>query len=557
MKRVLRSPFGVGAGFGLALAAAALAIPAAASSPPVVTTSRGPIQGMVVNGVAEFLGIPYAAPPIGNLRWAPPVDHARWTSVLQTTNYGPICAQHAGEPFSGPTNTNEDCLYLNIFSADLHPKSGDKLPVMFFIYGGGDQEGESNGYDGSVLASQGHTVVVTINYRLNTFGFLTHPALAVGGLFSNYGLLDQQFGLRWVRQNIARFGGDPNNVTIFGESGGSHDVNAHLLSPLSSGLFERGIQESGAPVVLVPLQVAEAAGKAFATAVGCGSGSNAAIAKCLRALPASTIQAHPLGINNLTPLVGDGKILPPVAETAFQTGDFNHVPVMNGSNEDEFNWDIGVIEYNENPREPYSEAQFTSFITSTFSGNAGPAGQPPAYPPGTVAKVLAKYPLSNYPTPEYQGDAAGTDGAFAVGACKTRHFTRTIAGQVPVYEYEFRDRSAVTYFPPMPGYVPLAYHTAELVYLFPGWHGDQGIPTVLTGKQKVLSDQLIAAWTNFAWYGNPNGTGNAPWPPYTLKNPVIFGFDVTPAGLKAIPDETFAAQHKCDFWDQILVYKPQ
>jgi para-nitrobenzyl esterase len=564
--RSRRKTTAIGAGieFNLALiaAAAALAMPAtanAASSPEVIT-AKGPVEGIVVNGVAEFLGIPYAAPPIGDLRWKPPVEHAPWTNVIKATNYGPICAQVAIEPFSGPTNTNEDCLYLNVFTPDLDPGSKEeaRLPVMYFIYGGGDEAGEANGYDGSKLASQGHTVVVTINYRLNTFGFLTHPALQVGGLYGNYGFLDQQFGLKWIKQNIAKFGGDRNNITIFGESGGSHSVNAHLLSPLSSGLFQQAIQESGAPVPLIPLQVAEEAATAFATAVGCGSGSDAATAKCLRSLPASTIQANPVAEpGTISPLVGDGKVLPPSSEIAFRTGNFNHVPIINGSNEDEFSWELAIIEYNTTPRAPFTEEQFMGYISSVFAGNAGPGATPPAYPATTAAKVLAQYPLSAYPSAELQAIAAGTDGAFQIGACKTRHFTRLVAGQVPIYEYEFRDQTAATYFPPMPGYTPLAYHTAELLYLFPLWHGDQGIPQKLTGKQEVLADQLVEAWSNFAWTGNPNGLGNEPWHRYTPSDSVIFGFDVAPAGLTSIPDAQFSAQHKCDFWDKILVYKTE
>ena len=201
------------------------------------------------------------------------MKHAPWAGVLKTTAYGPDCAQYENSPFSGPPNNNEDCLYLNVFTPDLGSgprKGGDaKLPVMFWSYGGGDAEGESNDYDGSKLASQGHTVVVTFNYRVNLIGFLANAALDnEGHLFGDYGLLDNQFALRWVQDNISKFGGDPNNVTIFGQSGGSRNTASEVVSPLAKGLFQRAIFESGAIPLETPLSVALAKGTAFAVAAG-------------------------------------------------------------------------------------------------------------------------------------------------------------------------------------------------------------------------------------------------------------------------------------------------
>jgi para-nitrobenzyl esterase len=525
---------------------ATLPLTADATNAPHVETLQGEVVGTNVNGVAEFLGIPYAAPPVGSLRWKPPVLHADWNSPLQATAFGPICAQPSGEPFSGPANANEDCLYLNVFAPAGNLKSKKPLPVMFWIYGGGSQEGESNGYDGSKLASLGQTIVVSINYRLNIFGFLAHPALKFNGLIGNYGLLDQQFGLRWVQENIARFGGDPNNITIFGESGGSHDVNAQLLSPLAKGLFQKAIQESGAPTLPVPLSTATRSAEAFAAATGCNSGADKDIAACLRALPAPTVMKYGIPAAGGTPQVADGTILPTDPEAAFRDGNFNHVPIMNGSNRNEYSWSIAGTEFNEKPRTPYTEQQFLAFLNSV-------AGS--LYHPEAVAAILKKYPLASYPSAELQADAAGTDGAWYVASCRTRHFTRAIDGQVPVYQYEFRNQKAPTYFPPMPGYQPLAYHTAELLYLFPGWHGDPsgpGIPHALIGANATLSDVMVLAWTNFARYGNPNESGNYPWPRYTPDNPKVFGFD---KGLSVLSDAQFSKEHNCTFWDGLLLYK--
>ncbi len=207
-----------------------------------VQTKEGPVKGILVNGVAEFLGIPYAEPPVGNLRWMPPKKHAPWTNVLKANAYGPICAQsNEFGLFAGPANNNEDCLYLNVFSPNVDPAAREKLPVIVWIHGGGNVDGETPGYDGSKLAAQGHTVVVSMEYRLNVFGWLSHPALdAEGHLFGNYGVLDQQLVLKWVKRNIAQFGGDKNNVTVGGQSSGA--LNAALgigliIGPVVGGLL--------------------------------------------------------------------------------------------------------------------------------------------------------------------------------------------------------------------------------------------------------------------------------------------------------------------------------
>ncbi len=196
-----RTPITLGLTLGLTLAAAE------ASPPPsdlggIVQTGEGLVQGFFTKGVKEFLGIPYAAPPVGDLRWRPPASHARWTEVLQTISFGSNCPQIETTPFAGPSSDNEDCLFLNLFTPDLN--GGGKLPVIVWLHGGGNSAGESADYDGSKLAAQGHTVVVTLNYRLGLLGFMAHPALnAEDHLFANYGILGQQFALQWVKANIA------------------------------------------------------------------------------------------------------------------------------------------------------------------------------------------------------------------------------------------------------------------------------------------------------------------------------------------------------------------
>ena len=306
---------------GLVFAAGSLTVHAA--SQLRVETKEGPVKGFIANNVAEYLGIPYAAPPVGNLRWRPPRKHEPWTKVLQATAFGPQCAQTADSPFSGPPVNNEDCLYINVFTPNLGAGNKSKVPVMFWSYGGGDTSGESNDYDGSKLAAQGHVVVVTFNYRLNLMGFLAHPALKKEGkLYANYGLLDNQFALKWVRRNIAAFGGDPNNVTIMGQSGGARNTGSEILSPLAKGLFTRAILQSGAIPLETPLDLAEQKAIAFAVAAGCGSGTDAKTAKCLRALTPAQVEsfAGGSGGNYTVGLIVDGTILPELAINQYTKG---------------------------------------------------------------------------------------------------------------------------------------------------------------------------------------------------------------------------------------------
>lgn len=544
---------------GVSLIAGALLTPlqARAWDSPVITTKEGPVQGFITSqGVAEFLGIPYATPPVGGLRWKPPTAPAKWTAVRKATSFGPQCAQIATLGlFAGPPNNNEDCLYLNIYSPFANTAGHAKLPVVFWIHGGGNVDGASDGYDGSKLATEGKVVVVTINYRMGLMGFIAHPALdSEGHLFGNYGILDQQFAMKWVKKNIAAFGGDKNNITIGGQSAGSLDSQVQMASPLAAGLFQRAIWESGVQEP-APLPFAEQHAEAFATAAGC-TGSNAAIAKCLRSLSVAQI----MNLQNTGPyvtgnaVIADGSVIPSEGIAAtFQSGHFNHVPVIAGFTHDEANFGLAITEYNKNPRVPFTAADYTNYVTSTYTGNNGPAGSPPPYPAGTVDKVFARYPLYAYPTPQLAMDAIGTDGGVYFG-CAERKLIRIIANQVPVYAYRFDDRTAPFYFPKMPGFQPLAYHTSDIQYLFPLWHGaPDGIEHKLNKLQTALSDSLVAAWTNFAWTGNPNGLGNGPWPRYRLDPQRSYWLSENIPTLSTFTDTEFYAEHKCDLWDPIVL----
>ena len=300
---------------------------AAAASPARVATHTGPVQGVPADGVTSWLGIPYAAPPIGDLRWRPPQTLAPWQGVRAADHFGAPCMQTLppGAP-GADLQQSEDCLYLNIWAADGANKA--KRPVMFYIHGGGFQFGMTAWHetDGTSLARHG-VIVVTTAYRLGKFGFFAHPALikdAGGGPTANYGLMDMVAALKWVKANIAAFGGDPDNITIFGESAGGGAVDALMISPSARGLFQKAIVESGGPVNLRSLSTAEADAKAAAAQWGVTSGDAAA----LRAVPAATVLAKGAGSS---PMV-DGQVLPLNVLDAFRRGQVARVPIIFGTN---------------------------------------------------------------------------------------------------------------------------------------------------------------------------------------------------------------------------------
>src|SRR5262245_8721122 len=363
------------------VASAPMSASAAAGS-PVVATDKGPVRGVATGEVQAFLGIPYAAAPIGDLRWRPPQEHAAWQGVRDASELGAHCPQLAS-PYGRPS-TSEDCLFLNVFApGKTNQGRPHLLPVMFWIHGGGLVVGESDGYDPARLVAQ-DVVVVTINYRLGELGFLAHPALAAEsptGASGNYGLMDQQAAMRWVERNIRAFGGDPDNVTIFGESAGGLSVHSQLSSPLAGGLFHRAIVQSGAYSLTQPTQAAaEDAGKVFAANAGCSSQT----AACLRSLSVSAIlTAQPGG--TMVPNV-DGFLLALTVISACTTGHFNHVPVIEGSNHDE--WRLFV-----------AQTEATTGMALTAAGYIPAIAATLGVPLPVAAGIAAAYPLAAYPSP--------------------------------------------------------------------------------------------------------------------------------------------------------------
>ena len=428
----------------------------------------------------------------------PPQAFGQWKGVFQATQFGSECPQAGGG--------DENCLFLNIYTPHLETKHA----VMVWIHGGGLTSGAGSDFDPTPLVEGGGVIVVTINYRLGMLGFFAHPALdAEGHLAGNYGFMDQQFALGWVQRNIAAFGGDPDRVTIFGESAGGLSVYSQLASPLAAGLFQQAIAQSGAyagfspdyRVQILPIAVAAttgnpplvASGTALADAVGCTSQT----AACLRGVSAATLVAS----RGTTFPTIDGTLLTETPGAAFDSGNFNRVPVITGTNHDEYRYFVAndfIL--------PLANAQYASAFDTVFGPSLAPT-------------VEAGYPLGTSPPvngAELQLAAAGTDGIFA---CTARRATMGLAQYVTVYAYEFNDENAPG--PHFPGLnFPLgAYHGADVEYLF----NRDGMPAPLTPDQQQLSQAMISYWTHFAKKGDPNSSGQPHWarmfPRTTNANP--------------------------------------
>jgi para-nitrobenzyl esterase len=506
------------------LGASAPIAASAAPKSPVVATDNGPIRGTTIGQMQAFRGIPYAAAPIGDLRWRPPQAHPGWQGVLDASAFGPHCPQVA-TPYGTPSTT-EDCLFLNVFTPDK-TNSGQPhlLPVMFWIHGGGLVVGESDGYDPTLLVAKG-VIVVSINYRLGELGFLAHPALSAEsstGASGNYGLMDQQAAMRWVQRNIRAFGGDADNVTIFGESAGGLSVHSELASPLASGLFHKAIVESGAYSLTQPsLASAQASGTAFAAGAGCSSQT----AACLRSLSVSAILAAQTASTMVPNL--DGFVLPQTVRSAFSTGQFNRVPVVEGSNHDE--WRLFVAQTEAATGMPLTAAGYIPAIAATLGVSHA------------FATVIAGvYPLANYQSPSVALGAVGTDVVFA---CNARISSRLLSQFVPTFQYEFNDPTVPMLYFANVSFPTGAYHASELGYIFDITQTPVPNPG-LTPAQKDLSDAMTSYWTQFARSGNPNSVGAPAWPAYMAMSDQFQSLHP----LAPTTNTGFALDHKCAFWN--------
>ena len=500
----------------------------------IAFTESGLVIGSTTGGVSQFLGIPYAAPPVGALRWRPPKRYGFFPGfALQATQFGSACTQPGGIG-------SENCLFLNVFRSEAEWGEGERrgLPVMVWIHGGGLIDGSSTAYNPELLVKKG-VIVVTINYRLGYLGFFAQSAIdAEGHLNGNYGLMDQQFALKWVRKNIAGFGGDPDRVTIFGESAGGQSVYAQLASPLASGMFRGAIAESGSYAEfqnyfsnVVTLAQGETTGSqsvpsgaAIADSVGCTSQT----ASCLRAVPASTMIAQePFP---LYPFV-DGRLLTQTISAAFASGEFNQVPVISGTNHDEYRLFVATG-FDLVGKPILTSAEYDTATTALW----GPALGPP---------VLASYPFASYP---FGGEALGASGTDGVFSCPARNADQSLSKFVPTYTYEFNDENAPPAQALFGGLLtfPLgAYHSAELPYLFPGIDVF-GLPVTLSSQQMQLSDAMVSYWTKFAKTGDPNSFEEPFWSPYSASSDEFQSL-IPPT---PVVESNFNTGHRCSaFWD--------
>ncbi|SFQ68983.1 para-nitrobenzyl esterase [Amycolatopsis arida] len=504
------------------VAALAGAVPGAAKpapAGPIAVTDRGLVRGAVDDGVRRFQGIPYAAAPVGELRWRSPRPARPWPGVYDATRPRSQCAQPAS-PVGGVPSYVEDCLYLNVTT----PKRPRRpLPVMVWLHGGSNVSGAGHIYDAGTLASQGDVVVVTVNYRLGVFGWLAHPAFESGAdrarQAGNYGLLDQQAALRWVRHNAVFFGGDPRNVTLFGESAGALDSCAHLVSPAAAGLFHKAIPQSYS--CTDPFRTEEAAqaeAARFATALGCAGEPGAA--DCLRDLPARTLvdRFQSAGMSAV-PVAGGDDLLPRQPREAIERGQIHRVPVMHGNTLDEMRLFIPL----QFP-EPISAEQYAAVVREDFGAAA--------------EEVLARYPAEAYPSPRIALATVYSDNGTPLSTCQHLDAYRALAAAgVPVHAYQFADRTASPLVD-VPGYEEGAEHGTELNYLWPNLLGP------LDGAQRRLSDAMVGYWTSFAHTGTPAAPGAPDWPRFRDSGDVL-SLDIGSGGIR--PTDV-ARQSHCAFW---------
>jgi para-nitrobenzyl esterase len=477
------------------------------ADPLVVMTADGPVHGKRINDgkVRAWQGIPYAAPPIGTLRWRPPQPAARWAALRETTHFGHHCAQNHvfddmvfQDSASSTDSGSEDCLNLNVYAPESR-KGGAKLPVMVWIHGGGYAGGANSEprHNGEFLPLEG-VVLVTINYRLGVFGFLALPELAreQGGASGNYGLMDMVAALRWVRTNIAEFGGDPQAVTIFGESAGSFAVSTLMAAPSARGLFERAIGESGGaltgagPLTMEDLAVAGPKYAAWAKAAG------AATLAELRALPTDRLldAAGKDGTPRFSPVI-DGRFLPESVLAVYKAGRQAQVPLLAGWNHDEGSF----------LAKDMTAAKWSAMAEQRFGGKAG--------------AFLALYPGSTDADAVLAAGDFGGDQFIAYGTWKWLETDRA-TGNRNVYRYEFDLAAPPSKFHPG----SFAFHSDDIEYVFGTLDTRPG--AVWRAEDYKLSDQIMSYWTNFARTGDPNGADGAggklpEWPVYGQGDPVL------------------------------------
>jgi para-nitrobenzyl esterase len=503
------------------------------ADPLLIATDRGMVRGAAGPGVLSFKGIPFALPPIGERRFAPPEPAAAWTGVLDATEYRSACPQLSRYGLTDASD-DENCLYLNVTVPAAPRSSTKKRPVLVWIHGGAYVGGSSNLYPLEYLSRTGDLVVVSVNYRLGVLGFISHPALPAAHNGS-LGLEDQREALRWVKHNVAAFGGDPSNVTLAGESAGAASVCMQLLAvDESRGLFQKAIIQSlGCGVHLDSVAGAGRSGEEIARLVHCNDAATVIAclrSKSIRELLDAQVTVGQANARAYAPSVGSLSV-PRQGAEAFSSGRFLHVPIINGGNRDEMRL---YVAYAIAAGQAVTAESYPKLLQSMY-GDAAAADALAQYPPqhfssvpvalGTVeSDYLPGNPLSNCLYLEMAADASRF---------------------VPLYEYEFADAHA----PPEmddPGFDMGAVHAAELPYFFPHIsHNSKINGPDLEPPSQHLSEAMVAYWSSFAHTGKPAPAGLPTWPRYRGSADV----------MRFEPGEVHpfdaAAAHHCGFWRRL------
>lgn len=455
------------------------------TGPPLVEVEQGKVLGSLDQGVRTFKAIPYAQPPVGKLRWHPPQPPEPWDGVRSAIEWGNVCQQAATTDDIGPGQRSEDCLTLNVYAPEVH--SSKPLPVMVWIHGGGLTQGSSSSgvSDGSHIAQQG-IVVVSINYRLGRFGYFAHPALTAEsdhGQLANYGLLDQIAALQWVQTNITDFGGDPENVTVFGSSAGGQSVNMLMATKAARGLFHKAVSQSGlGRENPQKLKSAEKTGLAFAKRLGVDNSSENVL-QALRLLSPEEILSNDVGDSNMAAMRGeipiiDGTILESSILTTFENGQEAVVPYI-----------VGATDFELAPMftPPFLKLRIPDFESIPDS-------------------VKVVYSNSQDFSDRYLSDAIFVEPAMRLANLHAKH--------APTYAYRF------SIIPEsLQSQLPGAPHSSEQIYVFGAFENS---PWPMGPKDEELGQVVSTYWTSFAKTGKPSVEGQTDWPVYSSNQIMTF-----------------------------------
>lgn len=485
------------------------AIQAVCQQPAPVKVEQGMVQGVSENGLAVYKGIPFAAPPVGDLRWRAPQPAQKWDGVKKTVEFAPAPMQ-GGNP---PSGKSEDCLYLNVWTPAK--SANERLPVLVWIYGGGFSFGSTSepGYDGTNLAKKG-VVLVSIAYRVGALGFMAHPELSAESpdkVSGNYGILDMIAGLQWIQKNISAFGGDPNKVTIFGESAGGIAVSMLCASPLAKGLFHGAISQSGGSfgpprLTTYPgenmktLKVAEADGVSLAEKAGVSSVAD------MRKIPADALPGG-FGMGGTWPII-DGHVIPDDQYKLYEAGKFNDVPVLIGYNSDEGLSFMGMLRGSG----PDGFVQSAKERYGKFTDD-----------------LLKAYPVGDSNIPKTARDLV-RDAAFGWHTWSWARL-HSQKGKSKAYYYYFDQHPDYPKDSPQAGQG--SPHAQEIPYVF--MQLDQTKPET-TKSDLAISEAMATYWTNFAKYGHPNSDAVPKWEPFSEAKPRVMWFQQKPF-LGPVPDE--------------------